>query len=266
MPEVHAPRAPAYSITEVEVVDPEGARRYAELTGPAVERHGGEFLVLAAEPVVAEGEFPAERRVVVIRFPDMDALTTWYDSPDYAEARQMAATALRRRLVFVPGLTPAAPTTDREDTDGTRSGPDAEADAATMVRRFYEGMSTGDTDVADALIAPDHQDIPVLPGVGGGPQGYRDTVAFLRSVFPDLVMTVEDVVIDGDRVAVRSTARGTHRGDSLGVPATGSRVEFAAFDVHHLRDGRFHRSWHLEDNLGLLEQIRAAAQPPVLPA
>lgn len=258
MPEVHAPRTPAYSITEVEVLDPDGARRYAELTGPAVERYGGQFLVLAAEPAVAEGDFPAERRVVVIRFPDMDALTTWYDSPEYDVARQVAATALRRRLLFVPGVEPPAQPDDRPHT--RRS---TETDTAAMVRRFYEGMSTGDTGFADELIAPDHEDIPVMPGVGGGPQGYRDTVAFLRSVFPDLQMTVEDVIVDGDRVSVRSTARGTHRGDFLGVPATGAQVTFAAFDVHHLADGRFQRSWHLEDNLSLLEQVRAAAQVPV---
>ena len=261
MPDAPTPRTPAYSITEVEVLDPDGARRYAELTGPAVEHHGGEFLVLAAEPVVAEGDFPSERRVVVIRFPDMDTLITWYDSPEYTAAREIAATALRRRLIFVPGLTPAGPPTRRQDADDTRRS--ADRDVAATVRRFYEGMSTGETDFADELIAADYEDVPVMPGVGGGPQGYRDTVAFLRSVFPDLVMTVDDVIIDGDRVAVRSTARGTHRGDFLGVPATGATVTFAAFDVHHLADGRFHRSWHLEDNLSLLEQVRAAAQRPV---
>ena len=100
----HTARTPAYSITEVEILDPDGARRYAELTGPAVDRHGGRFVVLGAEPTVAEGEFPAGRRVVVIAWPDMDALRAWYDSPEYAPARAIAATALRRQLIFVPGL------------------------------------------------------------------------------------------------------------------------------------------------------------------
>jgi steroid delta-isomerase-like uncharacterized protein len=240
-------RTPAYSITEVEVLDPDGARRYAELTGAAVDEHGGRFLVLAAEPVVAEGEFPVERRVVVIEWPDMDALRTWYDSPEYAPARAIAATALRRQLIFVPGLDPLA-----HHSGGRSDRRDVEA----MVRRFYEGMSTGETAFADELIAAEYEDIPVMPGTGGGPEGYRRTVAFLRTAFPDLTMTIEDIVIAGDRVAVRSTARGTHAGDFLGVSATGRHVEFAAFDFHLVADGRFRTSWHLEDNFGLLARIR----------
>lgn len=251
-------RTPAYSITEVDVLDPAGARRYAELTGDAVAEYGGRFLVLGAEPAVAEGEFPAGHRVVVIEWPDMDALRTWYDSPQYAPAREIAATALRRRLVFLPGLDPTAPTRTGPDHPGTRSVP---PDIETMVRRFYDGMSTGDTAFADELIAPEHEDIPVMPGTSGGPEGYRATVAFLRTAFPDLTMTIEDVVVAGDRVAVRSTARGTHAGDFLGVPATGRRVEFPAFDFHQVADGRFRTSWHLEDNLGLLAQIRPDGRP-----
>ena len=129
-------------------------------------------------------------------------------------------------------------------------------DPEAMMRRFYEGMSTGETSFADDLIASDYEDIPVMPGTSGGPEGCRGTVAFLRSAFPDLTMTAEDVVVSGDRVAVRSTARGTHEGDFMGVPATGRPVEFSAFDFHHLSEGRFRRSWHLEDNLDLLTQIR----------
>lgn len=59
---------------------------------------------------------------------------------------------------------------------------------------------------------------------------------------------------------VRSTARGTHAGEFLGVPVTGRRVEFSAFDFHQVADGRFRTSWHVEDNLGLLAQIRPAGR------
>lgn len=128
-------------------------------------------------------------------------------------------------------------------------------DIEAAVRRFYAGMSTGETDFADELIAADWEDIPLLPGQSGGPDGFRQTVAFLRSVFPDLTMTIEDIVISGDRAAVRSTARATHSGEFLGIPATGRRVEFAAFDFHHFVDGMFRTSWHLEDNFGLRSQI-----------
>lgn len=240
---MEAKARPAYSITEVEVLDEGGAGRYAELTGPAVAQYGGRFLVLAAEPAVAEGEWPSERRVVVIEFPGMDRLRAWYESPEYAPAREVARTALRRRLLFAEGV------------DAPHQGGDADAEAT--VRRFYEAMSSGETGAADELLAPDWEDIPLPPGIGRGPEGYKQTVAYLRGVFPDLDVAIEDIIVSGDQVAVRSVARGTHGGEILGVPATGRRVEFRAFDFHRLEGGRISQSWHLEDYFGLLDQLGA---------
>ena len=106
MSDVITGRTPAYSITEVlEVLDPAGAQRYAELTPITVDKFGGRFVVLGVSPTAAEGE--AGIAVAVVEWPDMAALQTWYDSPEYAPAREIAATAMRRRLVFLPGIAPA---------------------------------------------------------------------------------------------------------------------------------------------------------------
>jgi uncharacterized protein (DUF1330 family) len=94
---------PAYSITEVEVLDREAFSRYRELAAAAVSRYGGRFLVRGAEPVVAEGQWPSGQRVNIIEFPSMEQLTAWYNSPEYAPARDIAQKALRRRLLFVDG-------------------------------------------------------------------------------------------------------------------------------------------------------------------
>jgi steroid delta-isomerase-like uncharacterized protein len=118
-------------------------------------------------------------------------------------------------------------------------------------------MSSGNTRMAEEVLAPEWEDIPLAPGVAHGPEGYRQTVAFLRGAFPDLEVVVEELVVSGDRVAVRATARGTHRGVFLGVAATGRRVAFRAFDFHRLERGRIVQSWHLEDNFGLLTQLGA---------
>lgn len=163
-------------------------------------------------------------------------------------AREVARTRKRRRLLFAEGV------------DAPRQG-GGDADAEATVRRFYEAMSSGETGAADELLAPDWEDIPLAPGVSRGPEGYRQTVAYLRGAFPDLDVTIEDVVVSGDRVAVRSVVRGTHDGEILGVPATGRRVEFSAFDFHRLEGGRIAQSWHLEDNFGLLDQLGATLAP-----
>jgi uncharacterized protein (DUF1330 family) len=97
---------PAYSITDVEVLDSDGFTRYRELARSAVARYGGRFLVRGAEPFVAEGEWPSGQRVNIIEFPSMDQLRAWYDSPEYAPARDIARNALHRRLLFGEGVDP----------------------------------------------------------------------------------------------------------------------------------------------------------------
>ncbi len=134
-------------------------------------------------------------------------------------------------------------------------------DAEATVRRFYEAVSSGNAGLADEVLAPDWEDIPLNPGQGPGREGYKQTIAYLRGVFPDLNITIEDIVVSGDRVAVRSVARGTHSGEILGVPATGRQVEFRAFDFHRLEGGRIMQSWHLEDYFGLLNQLGVTFVP-----
>ena len=101
--------ARAYSITEVEVLDPEGFSRYREIAQAAIAKYGGRFLVQGAEPRVAEGEWPSQRRVVIIEFASMRQLQSWYDSPEYAPARAIARRALKRRLLLVEGVPRPAP-------------------------------------------------------------------------------------------------------------------------------------------------------------
>src|SRR5918997_1303555 len=86
-------------------------------------------------------------------------------------------------------------------------------------------------------------------------------VAGFRAVFPDLAVTNEDVIVAGDKVTVRSTIRGTHQGDLLGIPPTGRAVEFMAIDIHRVEGGRIAETWHIEDYLSLLFQLGATIQP-----
>jgi uncharacterized protein (DUF1330 family)/predicted ester cyclase len=227
---------PAYSLTEVTVLDAERAGKYAEIAQSSIAAHSGRFLVLAPEPTVVEGEWPADRRTVILEFPDMARLRTWYDSAEYAPAREIAATALDRRVAFLDGRV---------------------QDAETLVRRFYGAMSTGDTGDAAEYLADDWQDIPLPPGTPAGIDGYRATVAFLRSAFAGLEVEIEDVIVAGDRVAVRVLATGTHRGEILGIAPTGRTVSFRAFDFHRVVNGRIESSWHLEDFFSLRLQLGA---------
>ena len=133
------------------------------------------------------------------------------------------------------------------------------------LRQFYRALSTGDADLLDEILADDWEDIPLPPGTQLGRENFKaQGLAWVRTVFPDFVATNEDIIVsaDGRKVAVRSVSRGTHTGDLLGIPATGKKVEFWAFDIHHLEDGVIVKTWHLEDFLGVVRQLGAQVLPP----
>jgi uncharacterized protein (DUF1330 family) len=94
----------AYVISEVEVLDEDSIEQYRTLAKASIEKHGGRYLVRAALPEAAEGDWPPQRRLVIVEFPDMAAARRWYSSEDYAQALTFRDRALSRRLVFVEGL------------------------------------------------------------------------------------------------------------------------------------------------------------------
>lgn len=93
----------AYVISEVEVLDEQSFEQYRNRAAASIEQYGGRYLVRAALPEAAEGEWPYERRLVIVEFDDMDALRQWYGSDAYSEALEFRDQALKRRLLFVDG-------------------------------------------------------------------------------------------------------------------------------------------------------------------
>lgn len=131
--------------------------------------------------------------------------------------------------------------------------PTSTTDLGAIARLFYEPLSTGDTSVLDQALAPDWEAVPAMrsPDV----EGWKAGVEHLRGIFSDLRTTIEDVIVDGDRVAIRSTTRGVHDGELLGVAATGKEIEVRACDVHRFVDARIVETWHLEDYFGVAGQL-----------
>jgi predicted ester cyclase len=82
-----------------------------------------------------------------------------------------------------------------------------------------------------------------------------------RSVFPDLRFALEDVIAEGDTVAWRITARGTHQGALMGIPPTGKPVAISALVISHFVDSKWAEDWVNIDTLGMLQQIGAIPAP-----
>jgi uncharacterized protein (DUF1330 family) len=107
-------------ISEVEILDESQGQHYRELAAAPIARHGGRYVVRGARPEVPEGDWSDEQRVVVVEFPTMAMLQTWYACADYAEALTLRQTALRRPL-FVQGVEEAE--ASRRLVRGARSSP-----------------------------------------------------------------------------------------------------------------------------------------------
>jgi steroid delta-isomerase-like uncharacterized protein len=137
---------------------------------------------------------------------------------------------------------------------------------ADVVRAFYEPFRTGDTSSYDQVLSPNWVDLPLAPGQQQGPAGMAAQIALFRAAMPDYQVEHQDVLVDGDRVAVRNTVSGTHQGAFMGLAPTGRRIEMRTMDVHQVRDGRIVTTWHLEDFAGLMAQLTAPADAPVRPA
>ena len=126
-----------------------------------------------------------------------------------------------------------------------------------VVAWFYDAFNAGDTTALDRVLAPHWVDDPAAPGQAPGPEGFHPIVDAFHTAFADLRVVNEDVIAEGDRVAVRSTVYGTHVGDFFGLPATGRTVSFRAMDIHQVRGGRIIYTWHLEDIASLTQQLTA---------
>lgn len=130
-------------------------------------------------------------------------------------------------------------------------------------RRFYEELwNQHDLGAVDEHVAPDVvEHNPVFPGQGPGREGFRQSVAMPLSAFPDLQITIEEMVAEGDKIVVRWVARGTHRGEFMGIPPTNRQVTVEGIDIYRYAGGKRVETWRQWDRLGLMQQLGPIPTP-----
>ena len=155
------------------------------------------------------------------------------------------------------GATPETEMTTPEATGAARP-------AAQSRRMLEESFNEGRFDLVDQLVASDavahDPSLPARLRSLRGPELEKAIVGMYRAAFPDLRLTVDEVVDGGDNVAVRWHAEGTHRGELEGLAPTGVRATVTGINIDRWRDGKLVESWSQWDNLGLGRQLGAA--PP----
>jgi predicted ester cyclase len=142
------------------------------------------------------------------------------------------------------------------------------SDAKDVVRRLEEAWAANDLATVDGLLAPDLVSHDMPPGMPPGREGAKAAHMMSMSSFPDRRMTIEDVVGDGDRVAVRTTIRGTNTGGVpwLGVPANGKQVEVESISIYRVANGTVVEHWGQNDVGRLMMQLGAASPTPTASA
>ncbi|HLV98751.1 MAG TPA: ester cyclase [Ktedonobacterales bacterium] len=129
-------------------------------------------------------------------------------------------------------------------------------DTKTFVRSTTEEIwRTGNANLIDEHMAPNY--VLHKPPTGFSPdrEGLKAILHAMRSAFPDLRMTVEDVIAEGEKVVQRRSYQGTHQGELFGIPASGKAISVSQITVSRVADGKFVEEWAETDFLGMLQQL-----------
>lgn len=119
-------------------------------------------------------------------------------------------------------------------------------------RLFNEGFNQGHLAVVDELFHPEFVDRST-PDQPPGIQGVKDYISMVRTGFPDIFITIEDLIAEGDKIVVRTTWRGTHQGEYGGMMPTGKHVTRTMIQIFRIVNGKLYEEWVEGEDLG--EQI-----------
>jgi steroid delta-isomerase-like uncharacterized protein len=127
------------------------------------------------------------------------------------------------------------------------------------VRHFHDATTAGDAELIskaiDELVEPDAVIHTPLPIEATGAQLLKEVFAGLHRAFPDLHITIEDLIEEGDKVVSRNMVTGTHQGDYMGIPPTGKSVTYNEIFILRFTGGRIAESWGVVDVFSQMKQL-----------
>ena len=130
-------------------------------------------------------------------------------------------------------------------------------DNKALAHRIYnEAINDGNLDVFDELVAEDaveHEEFPGMPN--RGPAAPKAFFTMFSAAFPDLNMTVNDMIAEGDKVVARATVSGTHEGEFMGMPPTAKSFEVQIIDILEVQNGKVTAHWGVMDRAAMMEQL-----------
>ncbi len=133
-------------------------------------------------------------------------------------------------------------------------------DKATVLRLMDAVWNERKLEILDEVVAADYvRHDPAFTGEVRGPEGFKQYVMAMCTPFPDARISIEDVIAEGELMAMRWTFTGKQSGDFLGIPASGKELTLTGISIIRTRDGKIVEGWDGYDALGMLRQLGAAA-------
>ena len=124
-----------------------------------------------------------------------------------------------------------------------------------LVRRHYEEVLTGrKLDVVDELYAAS---ISLGNGAAMDREQFKAVAGMMHAAFPDVTVTIQDQIAEGDKVVTRWTAQATHQGNFMSIPPTGKQVTVTAIHIHQIVNGKIAALWEEFDMAGLMQQLES---------
>jgi steroid delta-isomerase-like uncharacterized protein len=125
-----------------------------------------------------------------------------------------------------------------------------------LMRLYEDVWNENNPETADELV---HETYTIhnreLAAEMEGPELYKALASGTREIFPDLEITIEDMIASGEKVALRWTMTGTHEGSMFGVEPTGRQVKLTAIEINHFNEEKLIETWTQSDQLGLMQQL-----------
>jgi predicted ester cyclase len=123
-----------------------------------------------------------------------------------------------------------------------------------LVRAFFDAANAGDISLAGTFFSQEFVDHEAPPGVTDGPEGARQFLSIVLATIPDLRLTVDDMIAEGDKVAVRITVDGTMKGAYKGLAPTGNHATWKGVDIYTIAGGKIVERWVVRDHLSMMRQ------------
>ena len=136
-----------------------------------------------------------------------------------------------------------------------------EENKMVIINFMEEVFNKRNTDAIDDFVGARFTDHSLPPGFGTGRDAMKQMLGMYINAFPDLQVEPLTLMTEGNLIALRVRARGTHQGEFMGIPPTGKKVDFQEMHMARLRDGKIVEHWGIEDSMTMFTQLGLITPP-----